>query len=328
MNDLYEALEVGLQDIEQGADVESVLLRYPDLAEELRPILEASAGAKRMAVPAPSADIVRRNRARVLQRAAQMREAQAKPARRIWSASLRRIAVTLVVVIVLFASGTRLVGASSNTLPGDSLYPVKRTWEGLRLFFTLNAPERDALEFEHENERLHEVSELLAEGRSEEVDFNGRVTRQNENEWMIAGVRVLISGQTDIDPDIAVGSPVRIRGLTQGNGTVLAERIRLLSSDAKVPDRGDEHESGEVNENDSGPASGQEQPAAEETKAPESENKNSGSHSDSHENANDDNESNENGGEEEHNNEHKDENHSGSGEHEGSSEHESSGEEE
>jgi hypothetical protein len=273
MNDLYEALETCLQSIEQGADVESVLFHYPDLANELRPILEASAGAKSMAVPAPAADVVRRNRAKVLQRAAEMREGKAKSSQRVWFASLRRIAVTLVVVIVLFASGTSLVGASSNTLPGDRLYPVKRTLEGLRLFFTFNVPEREALELEHENERLHEVSELLANRRSEDVDFNGRVTSQSGNEWVIANVRVLTSRQTEIDQGIGVGSPVRVRGITQADGTVLAERIRLLSSDAKLPEMGEDHESEKANHDNPGPGSGPKQP--EETETPENENSNS-----------------------------------------------------
>ena len=274
MNNLYDTLEICLQEIEKGAEVESVLLRYPDLADELRPILQASIGAKSMAVTAPSADVVRRNRSRVLQHAAQMREGKVKSSQRIWFASLRRIAVTLVVVIVLFVSGTGLVGASSNTLPGDNLYPVKRTWEGLRLFFTFNPLERQALESEHENERLHEVQEVLAEGRSTEVDFNGMVTSQTGNEWVVANVRVLISNQTEIrDQGITVGSPVRVRGVTQGNGTVTAERIRLLSSDAKLPDSEEGHESEDVNENNSGPGS------VEET--PEPANDNSGNNNDS-----------------------------------------------
>jgi uncharacterized membrane protein YgcG len=282
MSNLYETLEICLQDIENGQDVESVLFRYPDLADELRPILEASAGAKSMAVPAPSPDVVRRNRARVLQHAAQMREGKARSSQRIWFASLRRIAVTLAVVTLLFVSGTGLVGASSNTLPGDNLYPVKRTWEGVHLFFTFNPLEREALEVEHENERLHEVQEVLAEGRSIEVDFNGLVTSQNGNEWVVANVRVLISAQTEIrDQGLGVGSPVRVRGITQADNTILAERITLLSSDDTLPEMEAGHESEGGNENNSGPGSGEEGPGVEETETPEPQNDNSGSGSDS-----------------------------------------------
>ena len=287
MNNLYEALEICLQDIEQGGDLEAVLFRYPDLADELRPILEASAGAKSMAVPAPSSEVVRRNRAKLLQHAAQMRESNVKPSQRIWFASLRRIAVSLAVVAVLFVSGTSLVGASSTTLPGDNLYPVKRTWEGLRLFFAFNPLERETLELEHENERLHELKELLKEGRSEEVDFNGLVTSQGGNEWVVAGVRVLISDQTERDPGITIGSPVDVKGITQGTNTILAERIRLLSSDAVLPDADDGHESEDGNENSSGPGSGEEGPRVEETETPGPENDNSGSGSETNTNEND-----------------------------------------
>jgi hypothetical protein len=299
---MYEALEICLQDIETGADLETVLFRYPDLADELRPILEAAAGAKSMAAATPSAEVVRRNRAKVLQYAAGLRESKAKSSQRFWFASLRRFAVTLAILTVLFVSGTGLVGASSNTLPGDNLYPVKRTWEGVRLFFTFNGQDREALALEQENERLHELNELLKDGRSEEVDFNGLVTSQNGNEWVVAGVRVLISSQTDIrDQGIVVGSPVEVRGITQGNDTVLAERIRLLSSDAKLPQVDNENESEEGNENNSGPGSG------EETETPEPENSGSGSNSgpneNHNENENENSNSNENSGSGNENNE-------------------------
>ena len=260
MNDLYEVLEVALHEIEQGADVDTILFRYPELAEELRPILEASVNAKSMAVTSPSPEVLRRNRARVLQYAAQMREAGARQAsQRIWFASLRRIAVTLAVVAMLFISGTNLVRAASTTLPGDNLYPVKRTWEDVLLLFTFDIQQREALEVEHENERLHELRELFAEGRAAEVDFAGVVTSQNGNEWVVSGVRVMISPQTELRDPIAVGSPVRVRGETLGDGVVLAERIRLLPWDAKLPDVEIEDEDEHKQENDnSGKGSGDE----------------------------------------------------------------------
>lgn len=282
MNNLYEALEICLQDIEQGADIETALFRYPDLADELRPILETSVNARKMAVPAPSNEVVQRNRAKVLQHAAQMREVKVNSSQRIWFASFRRLAVTLAVLAVLFISGTSLVRAASTTLPGDNLYPVKRTWEDVLLAFTFNVQQRDALEVEHENERLHELQELFAEGRSAEVDFAGSVTKQNGNEWIVSNVPVMVSAQTEIrGGSITIGSAVRVKGKTQGNGVVSAERIELLPAGAKLPDIGDEPEveqeknEGPNQENEdnsnSGRDSGEESPTAEETKTPEPE---------------------------------------------------------
>ncbi|HET9913257.1 MAG TPA: DUF5666 domain-containing protein [Anaerolineales bacterium] len=278
MNKLYEVLEICLQEIEQGADVDTVLFRYPDFADELRPILEASAGAKNMAAAAPSVEIVRRNRAKVLQHAAQMRESKVRSSRRIWFASLRRVAVTLAVVTALFVSGTGLVRAASTTVPGDNLYPVKRTWEDVLLLFTFNLQQREALEIEHENERLHELRELFAEGRDANVEFAGLVTSQDGDQWIVAGIPVVVSPQTEIRDQgqgIVVGSAVRVEGHTQNNGAVLAEEIKLLPPDAKLPNLNDDHgkkenHEGEDRRDNSGKGSDDDEPKFEETEESDS----------------------------------------------------------
>ncbi|MFT3895029.1 MAG: DUF5667 domain-containing protein [Anaerolineales bacterium] len=237
MNNIYEILEKCLLEIEQGADIDTVLFRYPDYADELRPILETSIQAKEMAVPEPPSYVVQMNRAKVLQHAAQMREAKVKPTSRIWFASLRRFAVTIAVVLALFISGNGLVHAASSTLPGDSLYPVKRTWEDVLLLFTFNTQQRETLEIEHENERLEEINELFAEGRSVKVDFAGYVTRQSGTEWHVSAISILISPQTILpNSPVAIGDAVRIIGVTQNDKTVQAERIELLPRGSKLPE--------------------------------------------------------------------------------------------
>lgn len=250
MSNLYDVLEKCLIEMEQGADVDTVLFRHPEFADELRPILEASEKARGMAASDPAADVVHRNRAKILQRAAQMREAKARPSSRIWSVPLRRIAVMLTVIVMLFVSGTGLVRAASSTLPGDNLYPVKRTWEDLLLLFTFNPQERELLEFEHENERLEELRELFAEGRSVKVDFAGYVTHHSATELRVSGISVLISSETRLPAQpIAVGDPVRVRGQTHADGLVHAEWIELLPPGSKLPEVEDDgHETEEEKE--------------------------------------------------------------------------------
>jgi len=287
MNNIYEILEKCLIEIEQGADVDTVLFTYPEFADELRPILETSIKAMDMAAPEPSIVMVQINRTELLKRAAQMREAKVKSASRFWSVSLRRMAVTFIMLVALFVSGTGLVRASSNTIPGDNLYPVKRTWEDVLLLFTFNPQQREQLEFEHENERLEELNELIAEGRSAiKVDFAGYVTSQSETELRVSGIPVILSPQTVLpDQPVTVGAPVRIVGLTQGDGTVLAERVELLPVGAKLPEvNDDESEFEEENHDEQDPqidgnsnsGSDDESPEIDETESPEDESETSG----------------------------------------------------
>lgn len=237
MNNLYDVLETCLQDIEAGADIESVLLQYPELADELRPILETSIQAREIAVPTPAPDVIRRNRAKLLQHAAQLREANVQTSRRFWSVPIRRALVSMAVIAALFMSGTGLVRAASTTLPGDNLYPVKRTWEDVLTTLTFNPDVRQALEIAHENERLEELYEIFADGRSASVDFAGLVTHQNGDLWLVSKIPVILSAQTDLrTQSIVVGDAVRVRGLTQTDGTVLAERVERLSAGMPLPE--------------------------------------------------------------------------------------------
>jgi hypothetical protein len=174
-------------------------------------------------------------------------------------------------VTALFVSGTGLVRAASTTIPGDNLYPVKRTWEDVLLLFTFNLQQRDALEVEHENERLQELHELFAEGRDADVDFAGLIMSQNGNKWIVSGIPVTISAQTEIrDQDIVTGSAVRVEGHTQSDGAVLADEIKLLPPDAKLPDGSDKHD-------DSDKELEEGSPKIEETEEPNSESRNESS---------------------------------------------------
>ncbi len=230
MNNIYDVLEICLQELENGVSLETVLARYPDLANELRPILNASVMARTMAVPAPSPDAIRRGRAKLLQHASEMREAKLAPRRRMIPI-FQRFAISLTLATIFLASGTGLVGASSSALPGENLYPVKRTWEDVRLFFALKPEHKDLLESEFESERLDEVGELLAEGRHETIQYSGVFMHVNGVTY-VSGVPVLVPANLQVPVD---GAAVTITGRTNAQGFVEIEYIELLPEGVAVP---------------------------------------------------------------------------------------------
>jgi len=249
MNNIYDVLEICLQELENGADSETVLARYPDLASELRPILKASVMARTMSVPAPSQDVVRRGRAKFLQHAAQMREAKIAPRKRMIPI-FQRLAITFTMTALFLSSGTGLVGASSSALPGEKLYPVKLTWENVRLFFTFNSENREVLESIFENERLHEVNELLVEGRNETVQYVGVYMEANGTTY-VSGIHIVILDTSTLPAEPLVnGAPVVVTGHTNAQGFVDVESIELLPAGSIVPP-GEPVET-EENRNDNG----------------------------------------------------------------------------
>ncbi len=234
MNDLYDILELCLQELENGVSLESLLTRYPQFADELRPILEASIAAREMSAPGPTQAAVRNGRAKLMQRAAQLREEKTVSRKRVIPV-FQRLAISFALTALFLASGTGLVGASSTALPGENLYPVKRTWEGLRLFFTFDTQRREFLESEFEFERLDEVSELLAEGRHETIQFAGVFMDVNGTAF-VSGVHIVISANTQLPVDgIQSGAAVIVTGRTNASGFVEAESIVLLPPGVMVP---------------------------------------------------------------------------------------------
>ncbi|MFN8383132.1 MAG: DUF5667 domain-containing protein [Anaerolineales bacterium] len=230
MNNIFDALEICLQEIENGADVETVLARFPNLAAELRPILETSVKASNMSVAEPSQEAIRRGRARVMQRAAEMRESKVAPRKRVIP-TVQRLALSFSLAAVLLLSGTGLLNASASALPGENLYPVKRTWEGVRLFLIFDRQARTLLEDQFEYERLHEVNELLVEGRHETIQFAGVYMDVNGLPY-VSGVPVILAPNVQVPSN---GAAVIITGQTNSQGVVQIFSLDLLPEGSVVP---------------------------------------------------------------------------------------------
>jgi hypothetical protein len=83
--------------------------------------------------------------------------------------AVKVIAVLVVLVIVLFGGTTATVLASQNSIPGDTLYPIKTTLERTRLSLARNTDARVELQLEFAEQRLTEIESLIEEGRFQNI---------------------------------------------------------------------------------------------------------------------------------------------------------------
>ena len=239
---LFDALEICLQSLDRGADLESCLALFPALAEDLRPILAAAIQTRAGVVSAVPQAAIQRGKNRLLQAAAEMRArglpapTLAAPRKRgfIGTRFLRLTVTALAMLVFLLTGGTGLVNASSSSIPGDRLYPVKRSWEGVRLFFVFDNTTKQKLEVEFDNERVKEIHELYTVKRIERVDFQGVVQSQANNLWVVGGLNVVITPNTGLGAGIQPGDNVEVIGETE-DGQIKAEEIILAVTPWTIP---------------------------------------------------------------------------------------------
>lgn len=148
------------------------LAMYPEHAEALRPLLLAGLLTARLKAPPMPAASVDALEARLRDLPLPKPAAPISTARRGFTFTLSRLAAVLAIaLIVAFGSGAGLVAASSNTLPGDPLYAIKRIWEAVVLALSpLTGPPADIARWIAEN-RLAEIDALAAAGRLDAAAF-------------------------------------------------------------------------------------------------------------------------------------------------------------
>jgi hypothetical protein len=231
---LIEALDA----LESGEAVETILGRYPNYVNELRPVLLTTSSLASMRV-AHSLEAQAASRQQMLDYAA----AAAAPPRRIVSplVLLRRLSLAMAALLVIFGLlGSGVLFASSEAIPGDALYEAKRFFENTRLSLTGDSAASEALRQQYEESRIREIETLLRMGRSEEVEFTGVIVAIDGDTWVVAGLETVILDSTMVTGAgaPAIGSLVQITGLTT-NGRVHALTV-VVRSIGSVPEPEDD----------------------------------------------------------------------------------------
>jgi hypothetical protein len=179
--EIEQILQSCLEGIRTGQEtVDSALARYPERAEELRPLLEAASWLhEQREVIAPRPEFVAQSRQRLIARLEHEKAgnyAQAPPSglSTLWSSLVSlftqkrfayQFALATFLLIFLVVSTSGVAFASQWTIPGDTLYPVKTSLERVQLALSLSEARRAQLHIAFAERRLVEIQNLVMESR-------------------------------------------------------------------------------------------------------------------------------------------------------------------
>jgi hypothetical protein len=139
----------------------------------IRVLLQAAEGARSLLVATPPPQVRARQIAQLMERAGDFRAPQ-KTWRRRPTSRMRALVLRPIAVLAVFAAtmGAPLLELASASAPGEALYGTKLALERMRLGMEWDPLEEVNLHLQFADRRISDLTELLAEGRTDET---GRV---------------------------------------------------------------------------------------------------------------------------------------------------------
>jgi hypothetical protein len=166
-DDITTIFDVCLERMRRGESIEACVLDYPSEAEQLEPLLIAAMYARSSFRPPSLAPEARRMIRRRLHQAVAARQPALRRTPAGWFGPfVMRFALALVVALLSLGGG---VAAAQSSLPGSSLYPLKRASEGVRLRLASSAAQRAELHLDFAAARSAEIL-ALASGEQKTID--------------------------------------------------------------------------------------------------------------------------------------------------------------
>lgn len=187
MKKIEDILALCIEDIKAGrTTLEECLAKYPDMRAHLEPLLRLASSIQEPPDVKPASDFKIRARVQLVEYIHDHQK-EGKP----WITSifsglapsrhsvwLKTTAIVLTVVVAFSALGTGTAYAAKDSLPGESLYPVKKAVEQVNRVMTFDEDARIELELSLAEKRLREM-EVLAEVNPGEM--TGAVNGYKEN---------------------------------------------------------------------------------------------------------------------------------------------------
>lgn len=226
---MIEKLEICLNALQMGADLDTCLALFPEDVPELLPLLKAAIQAQQIAYPDPDVEMVTRSRTKLLGAAERMRN---KKTANVFGLRIPRVILATALVLLLLVFGTGgLLATSAQSLPGDQTYPIKLVVENLRLQLAPDTGMRAGIEENYNQRRVTEVQYLLDMGRTVPVSFTGKVERITGEFWIVKDILVKVDETSKILSEVKLGDVIEIHGTTSADGWVIAKEIRLDASE-------------------------------------------------------------------------------------------------
>ena len=165
----HDALNHCLDLLTEGKSVDQCVEHYPEMSSLLTPLL-ATASTFRESIPAtPRPEFKAEARRRVLSHVEQRRVIRWLPIPS-WRRWAYRGAVAAAAFLIMFSAGQLTLRASSDSSPGDALYPVKEFSESVRMTLATSQEDEARLHVELAGRRAQEMADAVADGDHEMVE--------------------------------------------------------------------------------------------------------------------------------------------------------------
>lgn len=182
-----------------GETVEQCLASYPEYAAELAPLLQTALEAKETLEIAPSPEFREKARYQIL---TELRDIEERKQHLFslfgWQP---RWATAAIAVLVLLVASSGTVAAAGNSLPDQTLYPVKLATERVRLALTPSALGKAEYYAELVDKRINEIISMSDKGRLKQVE---KTTERLNNQLM--AMTLLVSTE-DVEAVVPAVSP-------------------------------------------------------------------------------------------------------------------------
>lgn len=207
--------------------------KYPQYGEELKAMLDIAVQMQSLQLPEPDQEFRTHSRMRILRyislkqsagtKAVVSRPVRRKPSRRdipMFRRTALSFAMVVTLLLALMTTGT--VYASADSIPGDTLYPVKTAFEDVRL--AVSNDQQDArLYVRFAEERVEEIELLLIRGRVELIPI------------AIARYEIQVQKAVEILPTLAETLPPEEQSLLQEQFTQNKETLTRVMQQVPQP---------------------------------------------------------------------------------------------